>query len=94
MKTTSKTGRKGVIVVEDDLTVGEWYAVFGLKNGSEEPVPIAGMGFKLLAMNLPFICGKLAHDPSHPAITFDTRFLTFMRVTDDFVQAQRPETPA
>jgi len=93
MKTTSKTGRKGVIVNMDDLTVGEWYAVYGLKNGSEEPVPIAGMAFKLLATNLPFQIGKLAHDPTHPPVTFDSRFLTFMRVTDEYVQAQRPETP-
>ena len=45
-------------------------------------------------MNLPFLVGKLASDATHPPLTFDTRFLHFMRVSDDYVQAQRPETPA
>jgi len=93
MKTT-KNRRKRTIVQPDDFEVGQYYAVHGLKNDSEEAVPIAGMAFKLLAMNLPFVVGKLAHDPTHPAVTFDSRFLTFMRVTDEYVNAQRPETPA
>jgi hypothetical protein len=94
MKTTRKTRRTGLIVQPDDLEVGQFYAVYGLKNGSEEPVQISGMAFKLLAMNLPFVVGKMAADPAHPPLTFDTRFLNFMRVTDEFAQAQRPETPA
>lgn len=90
---TQKTRRHGLIVELDDLTVGNWYAVYGLKNGSEEPVQISGMAFRLLAMNLPFVIGRLASDPASPPLTFDARFLTFMKVSDDFVQAQRPETP-
>jgi len=91
MKTTKKPRRTGVIVHPDDLEVGQYYAVLGLRNGSEESVQIAGMAFRLLAINLPFIVGKLASDPSHPPLTFDVRFLTLMRVTDDYVNAQRPE---
>jgi hypothetical protein len=53
-------------------------------------VPIAGMAFRLLALNLPFVVGKLAADPTNPSLTFDARLLTFMRVTDEYVKAQRP----
>lgn len=90
MKTTKQTRRKSLIVQPDDLEIGEFYAVYGLKRDSDEPVQISGMAFKLLAMNLPFIVGKLAYDPAHPPLTFDSRFMTFMRVTHDYVQAQRP----
>jgi hypothetical protein len=91
MKTTKKSRRTGLIVHPDDLEVGKSYAVYGLKNGSEEPVPISGMAFKLLAMNLPFLVGKLVSDPDHPPLTFDSRFLTFMKVSDEYMNAQRPE---
>ena len=59
-----------------------------------KPVKIAGMAFRIVAMNLPFIIGRLASDPAHP-VTLDSRFLTFMRVDDDYVMAQRPaeDTP-
>lgn len=89
MKTTKKPRRTGLIVQPDDLEIGEFYAVYGLKSGSSKPVQISGMAFKLLAMNLPFLVGKLAYDPAHPPLTFDSRFMTFMRVTPDYVQAQR-----
>jgi hypothetical protein len=91
MKTTKKPHRTGLIVQPDDLTVNEWYAVYSLKRDSEEPAQISGMAFKLLAMNLPFIVGKLAYDPAHPPLTFDARYVNFMRATPDYVQAQRPE---
>ena len=91
MKITKKPRRKGLLIQPDDLQIGECYAVYGLKNGSEEPIQVSGMAFKLLAMNLPFLVGKLAAGPAHPPMTFDTRFLTFMQVTEDFVSAQRPE---
>lgn len=87
MKTKNK--RNGLIVQADDLETGQFYAVHGLKN-SDEPVSIAGMAFRLSAINLPFCIGKLVCDPAHPPITIDARYLTFMRVSDDFVQAQRP----
>ena len=94
MKTTKKSRRSGLLVQADDLELGQFYAVHGLKNGSVEPVQVAGMAFKLLAMNLPFIVGKLACDAAHPPLTFDARFLTFMRVTDEYVNAQQAETPS
>jgi hypothetical protein len=34
--------------------------------------------------------GKLVCDPAHPPVTFDVRYLDFVRVSDDFIQAQRP----
>lgn len=80
----------GLIVEPDDMDVGMFYCVHGLKNGSMRPVPIAGMAFRLTAMNLPFIVGKLACDPKHDPVTFDSRYLKFMRVTTAFVDAQHP----
>ena len=94
MNKTKRPRRKGLVVHPDDLEVGQSYAVYGLKGGPAEPVPVAGMAFELQAMNLPFLVGKLAADSAHPPLTFDTRFLTFMKVTEEYVQAQRPEMPA
>jgi hypothetical protein len=94
MKTTKNARRKGLIVQPDDLGIGEFYAVYGLKRESEEPVQISGMAFRLMAMNLPFVVGRLVSRPN-PPLTFDSRFLTFMKVSEDYVQAQRPaeDTP-
>ena len=91
MKTPKKSRRTGLIVHSDDLQVGNFYAVYGQKCGPEEPLQVSGMAFKLTAVNLPFVIGKLACDPSHPPMTFDARFLNFMKVSDDFVNAQRPD---
>jgi hypothetical protein len=91
MKTTKKTRKNGLTVQADDLEIGQHYAVLGLKHDAE-PVHISGTAFKLLAINLPFVVGKLVCDPDHSPLTFDARFLAFMKVTDDFVQAQRPDT--
>ena len=91
MKTTKKIRTKGVIVYPDDLEIGQFYAVYGLKNGTEQPVQIAGQSFRLIAMNLPFLIGKVVCDPAHAPVTFDARFLTLMKVSDEYVQAQRPD---
>ena len=94
MKTTKNTKRKGLIVQPDDLEIGEFYAVYGTKNGpDEEPIQISGMAFRLMAMNLPFVVGRLVSRPN-PPLTFDSRFLTFMRVSEDYVMAQRPAEDA
>jgi len=87
----TKARRKGLLIQPDDFQVGRFYAVYGLKDGPQEPLPVAGMAFRLHAVNLPFVVGKLVSDPDHPPLTFDVRFLTFMPVSDDFVQAQRPD---
>ena len=93
MKSTKKHQGTGLIVQADDLEVGQFFAVYGQKFGLEEPIPVSGMAFRVTAMNLPFVVGKLACDLAHPPITFDARFLNFMKVSEDYVQAQRPETP-
>jgi hypothetical protein len=88
MKSTKKPRRKGLIVQPDDLNVAEWYTVYGLKDNPKQAVQIAGLAFRIVAMNLPFVIGRPASDPANP-ITLDTRYLTFMRVDDDYVAAQR-----
>jgi hypothetical protein len=91
MKTATKTkGGKGLLVQPDDLQVGEYYAVHGIKNDPAEAHPIFGQAFRLKAVNLPFVVGTLVSDPEHPALTFDVRYLNLMRVTPDFVKAQAP----
>ncbi len=72
-----RTKRKSVIQA-DDLEIGQFYTVHGLKN-SEQSVPVAGMAFKLLAMNLRCIVGKLICDPNHAPLTIDTRYLNLDR---------------
>ncbi len=90
MKTTQKPRKNGLLVQPDDLEIGHYYAVHGLRNDPEHPVPVAGMAFRVKAMNLPFVIGQIVAEPSQPAITFDVRFLSFMRVSQEFVDAQRP----
>jgi hypothetical protein len=94
MKTTKKAKSRGLIVQPDDLEVGQWYAVYGSKDDPDEPIQVSGMAFRLMAMNLPFVVGRLVSRPN-PPLTFDNRFLTFMKVSDDYVQAQQPaeDTP-
>jgi len=38
---------------------------------------------------LPFFVGKLLSDPSEPTLTLDCRYLNLMRVTKEFVDAQK-----
>lgn len=88
---TKKAKKKGLLVYPDDLKIGEHYAVVGLKRSPNQPVGIAGQAFELTAINLPFLVGKLAGDPSPSPVTLDVRFLNFMRVSPEYVQAQKPE---
>ncbi len=91
MKSTKKARGRGLIVEPDDMDVGHFFAVHSSKVDPDQPVQIAGMAFRLTALNLPFCIGKLVYDPAHPPVTFDTRFLRFQKVTSEFVQAQRPQ---
>jgi hypothetical protein len=88
MKSTKKSRSRGLLVQADDLEVGQFYAVYGSKNDPDEPIQISGMAFRLMAVNLPFVVGRLVSNPN-PPLTFDSRFLTFMRVSEDYVLAQR-----
>lgn len=90
MKSKKQRGT-GLIVQPDDMDIGQFFAVHSTKADADQPVQIAGMAFKLTAMNLPFCIGKLVCDPAHPPVTFDTRFLRFQKVSSEFVQAQRPQ---
>ena len=81
---------KSLFVTPDDIDTGSFYAVVGSAL-HDTPVPIAGFAFQVLALNMPFLIGKLVMDPSHPAITLDLRYLTLMRVTNEYVRAQMPQ---
>jgi [CysO sulfur-carrier protein]-S-L-cysteine hydrolase len=88
MKTT------GLIVQPDDLEIGQYYAIHSNKHafdGVEYPAQNAGLVFRLLAINLPFVVGKFVCNPACYPFTFDCRWFTFMRVSDEFVKAQRPD---
>jgi hypothetical protein len=86
-----KPRRTGLIVEPDDMDVGLFFAVHSTKDGSEYPLPIAGMAFRVTAINLPFLVGNLVCDPVHPPVTFDTRYFRFQKVTNDFILAQQPQ---
>lgn len=88
MKSIKKSRSRGLLVQADDLEVGHFYAVYGSKIDPDEPIQISGMAFRLMAVNLPFVVGRLVSNPN-PPLTFDSRFLTFMRVSEDYVMAQR-----
>ncbi len=63
-----------------------------MKGRPDQPVQIAGLSFRLKAVNLPFLVGQLIVDPANP-ITIDCRYLSIMKVTVDYVAAQdTPET--
>jgi hypothetical protein len=92
MKTTKtrKSRTKGLLVQADDLKLGEYYAVHSLKKDRSVHLPIAGQSFKVTAIDLPFVLGWMVPDPDHPVVTLDVRFLNFMKVSPEFVQAQTP----
>jgi hypothetical protein len=91
MRTTAKTRRKGLLVPADDLAVGRWYCVHGVRGDPDQVWPVFGQAFNIKAINLPFVVGELASDPSQP-VTFDLRHLEIMAVTQDYAEAQRPRT--
>lgn len=78
---------KGMILATDDITVGDWIAVYKIKE-SDTPQPIYGQAMKVTAINLPFVLGKLAVEPRHPPVTLDVRYLDLMRVNEDYAKAQ------
>jgi hypothetical protein len=85
--------KKSFILAPDDLSVGRYFAVVGCKD-CDTPVNIAGQAFNVLAINLPFVVGKLVCAPDLPSMTFDVRHLNFMRVDKKYIQAQRPKKPS
>jgi hypothetical protein len=87
MTTTTEPRRKGLLVHPDDLAVGHYYCVHGVKGDPTETWPIFGQVFRIKAINLPFVVGELVADPAQ-TVTFDVRYLEYMRVTPDFVKVQ------
>jgi len=91
MTKTAKPRTRGLLIQADDLQLGRFYCVHGVKGDPTETWPIFGQSFHVKAINLPFLVGELVSDPTQ-SITFDVRRLDLMPVTPDFVQAQRPDT--
>ena len=80
--------RRGVLLAEDDLEVGQHVCVYGLKRALNESAPILGQALEVKAICLPYFVGQLLSDASRPTLTLDCRFLRLMRVTKEFVAAQ------
>lgn len=78
----------GVMLAEDDLEVGQFVCVYNLKR-TDEGAPIMGQSLQVKAICLPYFVGQLLSDPSEPVLTLDCRFLNLMKVTPEFVQAQK-----
>jgi hypothetical protein len=84
-----ETPRKGgMILAEDDLEVGQYVCVYNLKK-TDEGAPIMGQSLHIKAICLPYFVGQLLSDPSEPVLTLDCRFLNLMKVSKEFVDAQR-----
>jgi hypothetical protein len=79
----------GVVMAEDDLNVGDYVCVYSLKKTPEDGAPIMGQSLHIKAICLPYFVGQLLSDPSEPVLTLDCRYLHLMRVTKEFVDAQR-----
>jgi hypothetical protein len=78
----------GVILAEDDLEVGQYVCVYNLKK-TDEGAPIMGQSLHIKAICLPYFVGQLLSDPSEPVLTLDCRFLNLMKVSKEFVDAQK-----
>ena len=78
----------GVKLPEDDLNVGDFVCVYNLKR-TDDGAPIMGQSLEVKAVCLPYFVGKLLSDPAEPVLTLDCRFLNLMRVTKEFVDAQK-----
>jgi len=89
--TTTKPHKAGLLVHADDLAVGKYYAVHSIKNTADTH-PVFAQAFQIKAMNLPFLVGEIVSDPARP-VTFDVRYLNFMRVTPEYVEAQKGHVP-
>jgi hypothetical protein len=73
-------------IAPDDIVKGGYYTVLKLKH-TRSPIPLMGQAFECLAVNLPFLIGRLVID--NTVATLDIRYLEFMKVSPDFVEAQR-----
>lgn len=81
--------RGGLILAEDDLEVGQYVCVYNIKRAPEEGAAILGQSLKVQAICLPYFVGQMLSDPSEPVLTLDCRFLSLMKVSDEFVKAQQ-----
>jgi len=69
--------------------VGQFYAIHGLKSGFDWAGQFAGC-LRSFGGESAVIVVRLAFNIRLLAAHLHTRFLTFMRVSADFVEAQRP----
>jgi hypothetical protein len=81
--------RGGLVMAEDDLEVGQYVCVYSLKRNPDEGAAILGQSLQIKAICLPYFVGQLLSDPAEPVLTLDCRFLRLMKVSDEFVAAQR-----
>ena len=86
---THEVPHRRVMLAEDDLEVGQYVCVHSLKRQPNEVAPIMGQSLQIKAINWPYFVGQLLSDPCEPILTLDCRFLNMMRVTKEFVDAQR-----
>ncbi len=77
---------KGLLTYPDDFEIGQYYTIHSFKKFKLRPNPIAGLTFKLLAVQLPFVIGNMAVDGNDQ--TLDTRWLNLQKSTEEFYQIQ------
>lgn len=85
----NESKRGGCILQADDLDVGMNVCVYSLKQKPDDGAAIMGQSLQIQAICLPYFVGQLLSDPSEPILTLDVRFLNLMKVSDEFVEAQK-----
>lgn len=76
-------GSRGSILAPEDIKVNDYIALHSIKMHNE-PSPLMGQAVLVTAVNLPFLV-TYAGEP----ITFDVRYVNFIRVSKEFVEAQK-----
>jgi hypothetical protein len=80
--------RKGTLLAEDDMIVGQVVCIHSIKRHPNRAVPLLGMSLKIKSLNFPFVLGEMISDPNKPVLTLDVRHLNFMRVAPDYAGQQ------
>ncbi len=75
-------------VAAEDLKMGDDVCVLNLKKDLNELIPLMGQSLYVKAVNLPFLIVSAHADPLKAPITLDVRFMTFMKVTKEYIAAQ------
>jgi hypothetical protein len=85
-----ETPRKGGLLQNDDLEVGQLICVHSIK-GTNDAAPIMGQALTVNAICFPFFIATVY--ATGDSLTLDVRFLHFMKCSKEFADAQKSAAP-